>query len=67
MENKASVPEVLDFDGLCGLLLASRPTVKAMEKRGEGPPFVLIGRRRRYPVAALRSWLDEKAGGQKAV
>ena len=58
--------EILSFDELCDFLKISRSTAEALHRKGEAPPFVLIGRRRRYPVAALRQWLDEKAGGQKA-
>ena len=59
---KAERFEVLSFDELCEFLKISRSTADALHRRGEGPPYLVIGRRRRYPVAALRNWLDEKSG-----
>ena len=35
-------------------------TTEAWRKRGEGPPYVLLGNRPLYPRAGVRSYLAEK-------
>ncbi|WP_172193281.1 helix-turn-helix domain-containing protein [Actinomyces faecalis] len=37
-------------------LSISEKELAALRTRGDGPPFIYLGRRVRYPVAAVRRW-----------
>jgi len=43
--------------GLAGKLRISRPTLNAMIAARAAPPYILIGKRRVYRLAAVAAWL----------
>jgi predicted DNA-binding transcriptional regulator AlpA len=52
--------ELLTEDGLAKELGVHRRTVWVMRKRGEAPPCIYIGQRRRYEPSTIRSWLKQR-------
>lgn len=45
------------------VLLVSTRTLEYWRPRGEGPPFVRVGRGVRYRAADLEAWLDAHTDG----
>lgn len=52
--------EYLDNDGAAAFLGLKPATLEIWRCRGEGPPFIKVGRVVRYSVADLREWLAER-------
>lgn len=44
-------------DDVCALAAVKPTTPEAWAKRGEGPPYVMLGNRRLYPVDGMREFL----------
>ena len=44
-------------DDVCALAAVKHTTPEAWAKRGEGPPYVMLGNRRLYPVDGMREFL----------
>lgn len=55
------VNHMLTFEELCLFLRISRRIGQRLHRNGEAPPHVMIGKRRRYPIAGVNRWLEERA------
>jgi len=55
--------ECLDTRGLATILPLAEVTLKIMRAKGEGPPWIKVGRRVLYRVSEVRAWLDAQPGG----
>ena len=51
---------LLDAKSLAGYLRVSRRTLENMLMRGEGPPYLKLGRQRRWRPADVELWLQER-------
>lgn len=54
-------PPLLDIKGLAGYLRVSTRTMENILTRGEGPPYLRLGRQRRWRPADVQMWLQERA------
>jgi len=52
---------------LCALAAVKNATVDAWAKRGEGPPYVMLGNRRLYPRDGVRRFLADRVRTRTSV
>ena len=52
--------ELLTADEVCALGKFSKRHLQHLEARNDGPPFVKLGRLRRYPRGLYRRWIAAK-------
>jgi predicted DNA-binding transcriptional regulator AlpA len=64
-EKRDSNLQLLSEPATARALQISRATLRAWRSRGAGPPWLRVGPRLvRYDVAALRQWIEERAGAR---
>jgi len=67
MPKKANHPqppaEYVDTKGLASIVSLAAVTLKLMRQRGEGPPWIKVGKVVRYKLADARAWMDRRPGG----
>ena len=57
----AETNPLLDAKNLAKYLRVSARTLETLLGRGEGPPFIKLGRQRRWRQIDVDSWLQERA------
>lgn len=61
----STLPRLLTPDEVCAWLGVPRRTLDGWRSgRGEGPPYVKLGKAIRYPEHRLLAWLDAQMGGE---
>jgi excisionase family DNA binding protein len=63
MEANSTFPEYLTDEQLAAGLGISTRTVKRWMQHGEGPPFIRVGKKRRFRRAAVTKWLEARERG----
>lgn len=58
---QAEPNHLLDAKSLAGYLKVSTRTLENMLLRGDGPPYLRLGRQRRWRPADVEAWLQERA------
>jgi excisionase family DNA binding protein len=58
---QAEPNHLLDAKSLASYLSVSTRTLENMLLRGDGPPYVRLGRQRRWRPVDVEAWLQERA------
>lgn len=65
MPQQADPNPLLDVKSLAGYLRVSKRTLENLLTRGEGPPYLRLGRQRRWRHADVEVWLKERTHQSK--
>jgi excisionase family DNA binding protein len=58
--NESSMDQLLTADDVAKLLKVSRRKFEYMVKGGEAPPFIRLGKLRRWEPTAVKTWLQKR-------